>query len=263
VVSREHGVWEQAWLASLLAFTGGFVDAIGYLVLFHLFTAHMSGNSAAAGLSFGAGDWAEAWHRLFPIPVFLLGVVLGATLSELLARRGVRSAFSVALGLEAALLILFLGLGLLIFREGGLDRQESWSFYLLAALPALAMGAQNATLRRVGQTGVRTTFVTGMLADSAEEIVKFGFWLHDHWVGREANPGDRVRAGWFWQPSLHRAALWLGLWIVYVFGAISGAWLIFHWGLLALVLPIGCLGIVIARDWVRPIIPPSDERPST
>jgi uncharacterized membrane protein YoaK (UPF0700 family) len=34
-------------LIVLLAFTGGWVDAVGYLVLLHLFTGHMSGNTIA------------------------------------------------------------------------------------------------------------------------------------------------------------------------------------------------------------------------
>jgi uncharacterized membrane protein YoaK (UPF0700 family) len=85
---------EKAWLAVLLAWVAGFVDAVGYLSLSHLFLAHMSGNSAAMGAYFGQGRWGAAFHRAFPIPMFVLGVAAGAALNEAASRRGVRSLFS-------------------------------------------------------------------------------------------------------------------------------------------------------------------------
>ena len=75
---------------------GGFVDAVGYLVLFNLFTAHMSGNSVAMTVHAGEGNWAAALYRGFPIPLFLAGVVVGALLSEAPFRRGMRSTFAPA-----------------------------------------------------------------------------------------------------------------------------------------------------------------------
>ena len=59
-----------------LAAVGGYVDAVGFLTLFHVFTAHMSGNSVWFGSSLGLGDWRIGLHHLFPIPLFVVGVKL-------------------------------------------------------------------------------------------------------------------------------------------------------------------------------------------
>lgn len=77
-------VGEKAWLA----LTAGCVDAVGYMVLWQVFTAHMSGNSVSAVVHAGAGKLAVAFHRAFPIPFFVLGVFVGAALSEAPARGG-------------------------------------------------------------------------------------------------------------------------------------------------------------------------------
>src|SRR5690349_6360434 len=77
---------EKVWLAVSLAWVAGFVDAVGYVSLFRLFIAHMSGNSAAMGAHFGQGEWGEAFYRAFPIPVFVLGVIAGAALHEAASR---------------------------------------------------------------------------------------------------------------------------------------------------------------------------------
>ncbi len=52
--------------------------------------------------------------------------------------------------------------------------------------------------------------------------------------------------------------LQLSIWVTFVVGAIAGALATLHWGLLALVFPIGCLGIVAACDLMQPISPPRD-----
>src|SRR5262249_50468867 len=127
---------EKAWLALVLALTAGCVDAVGYLVLWKVFTAHMSGNSVSAAVHAGAGKGAEAFHRAFPIPLFVLGVALGAALSETLARKGHRRIFAVAVLLEAALLLVFLLWGAPLLRDGGIPEEPPWRFYALVALPS-------------------------------------------------------------------------------------------------------------------------------
>jgi uncharacterized membrane protein YoaK (UPF0700 family) len=88
-----------SWVAFLLAWTAGAVDAIGYLVLYHEFTAHMSGNTVAMGAQLGEGNFGEAAHRLIPIPLLVLGIALGATLIEIAIRRDVRRTFSLMIAL--------------------------------------------------------------------------------------------------------------------------------------------------------------------
>jgi uncharacterized membrane protein YoaK (UPF0700 family) len=194
-------VREKAWLALILALTAGCVDAVGYVVLWKVFTAHMSGNSVSAAVHTGEGKSAEAFHRASPIPLFVLGVALGAALSEFLARKGHRRIFAVAVALEASLLLVFLLWGGPLLRDGGIPEDVPWRFYALVALPTLAMGVQNATLRRVGGATVRTTYISGMLTNFAEQTVQYLFWLRDHWaeqfvlaarsLGRASGPGRR------------------------------------------------------------------------
>ena len=147
----------------------------------------MSGNSIAAAVYTGQGDWASAGHRAFPIPVFVLGVMLGAALCEWLARRKVRPILAAAFGLEAVLLALFVsGWPGGTSSPAAFPHDPAWQFYAVAALPALAMGVQNAALRRVGAVRVRTTYITGMLTNAAEEAVTCLFGL----AGRS---GDEMR----------------------------------------------------------------------
>ena len=77
---------EQRALAVALAWVAGYVDAVGYILLFGLFTAHMSGNTVRLGVDLGRGDASEALARAVPIGVFVIGVALGTLLVELAAR---------------------------------------------------------------------------------------------------------------------------------------------------------------------------------
>src|SRR5919205_4232647 len=84
-----------AWVGVALAIVAGFVDAIGFLGLFRLYAAHMSGNTASAGADLGRLDWGSAVHSIFPILIFLLGVCAGALMKQAGVRRGIRSWFAV------------------------------------------------------------------------------------------------------------------------------------------------------------------------
>lgn len=247
--------WETA-LALFLALVGGYVDAIGYMVLFQLFIGHMSGDTIDMMVQLGRENWGQAFHRGFPIPVFVAGVVVGAALSEALFRRGVRSQFAVTFALEALLLLLFLAFGAGCYRDGGLRPESTTVFYLLAALPALAMGVQNSALRRVGDTRVRTTYITGMLTNFAEEAVEYGYWLFDH---SRRRPGVLLALSPR-QQSFNHMFFFIGIWTVYTAGGVAGALAELRWGLYPLVAPAAALSCVAVRDLVRPIAPPRPSR---
>ncbi len=240
-------VRDKAWLALLLAVVGGCVDAVGYVVLFKIFTAHMSGNSIASTVHAGEGDWGEACRRAFPVPVFVLGVAAGAAVCEVMLRRGARSVFAAALALEAALLFAFTAFGAAAAGGGPVPAEPAWRFYLIAALPALAMGVQNAALRRVGGAGVRTTYITGMLTNFAEEATL--------WLFPRPRPDKQPHLPPRRPPSAARALLHLGLWLCFVGGGLAGVAGVLRWGPAAVTAPACVLVGVAAYDLARPIRP--------
>jgi uncharacterized membrane protein YoaK (UPF0700 family) len=230
--------------AFALAWVGGIVDAIGFLTLNRLFTAHMSGNSAALGAYLGQGAWAEAARRATPIPLFVFGVALGDALIEVARRRGIRATMSVVLTLEAALLIAFRLYAGSNLNDGMIAAGATRRFTLLVALLAVPMGLQTSALQRVGGGTVHTTYITGMLTNLAKEVVAYLFWLGDrrHGAGTSA-PDDALR-----HPSRARALLMAGIWGGFVGGATTGGVAVTRWGLNAVVAPLLLLGIVIALD---------------
>jgi len=231
-----------------LASVGGFVDAIGFLVLFNMFTAHMSGNSVWFGAAIGAGSWRIGLHHLFPIPLFATGLAAGAVTVELARRRRLRAPFAPVLMIEMALLALFVLAGAPHMADGSL-RAAAGAFYGLAALPALAMGLQNAVLSRdAGQT-LHTTYITGVLQTLVESAVRYGFWLVREVRGHGWRPALRASPG---EPAL-RAVRAAGLtWLAYVTGALGGGLAAQRWELHALALPIALLAVVAGVDLAWP-----------
>jgi uncharacterized membrane protein YoaK (UPF0700 family) len=239
-----------ARLAFALAWAGGMVDATGFLTLARLFTAHMSGNSAALGAYLGTGDWAEALHRLTPIPLFVVGVAIGAALIEAATRLGIRSSLSVALAAEGLLLLGFRVYGGSTAYLGALPATATWQLDLLTAFLALAMGIQGAALQRVGGATVHTTYITGMLTNLAKEVVAYAFWRYDRRQGGNASAAQGIVPA---RPSLFRALLVVGIWCAFVSGAVIGGFAIVHWGLNGVDLPLIVLAAIIGTDLRRPI----------
>lgn len=239
--------------AFALAWAAGGVDAIGFLTLFHLFTAHMSGNSAATGAYLGQHDWAEGLRRAFPVPVFVAGVALGSAVVESGLRRKVARPLLATLGLECALIAVFLIWGRDLTAQGSLRGPSGGDFFALTALPTLAMGVQNAVLRRVGPVSVRTTYVTGMLTNFAEKGVALCFWLRDRTRGRGRRRLGLALRVFVRRPELARMGLFGGIWVSYIWGAYLSSEALGHWGLYALLLPLACLLCLIAADLRAPL----------
>ncbi len=60
-----EGPWETG-IALFLTLVGGYVDAIGYMVLFQLFIGHLSGDTIDMMVQLGRQNWGQAFHRGFP-----------------------------------------------------------------------------------------------------------------------------------------------------------------------------------------------------
>jgi len=129
----------------LLSWTGGAVDAIGYLLLYRLFTAQMSGNTVALAVALGLGDRRVIVERGSAIAAFVAGVLLGACLLEIAKRRFRRSGFAPIIVLEIALLGAFWAVGA---GSGFAPVADSRAYFILLALAAPAMDCKMQRCRK-------------------------------------------------------------------------------------------------------------------
>jgi uncharacterized membrane protein YoaK (UPF0700 family) len=166
--SSEPGPRGAITLALTLAAVAGFVDAVGFIVLRGLFTAHMSGNAAQVGVRVGHGDIGAAVPLLVAIVLFVIGAGLGSTLEVLGRRRG--AGIALTLGIQAALIAAFMAYGEAKIGTGKVADHELSGFYVLATFAILAMGLQAASIRRVGGQAIRTTYISGVLTDLGRGI---------------------------------------------------------------------------------------------
>jgi uncharacterized membrane protein YoaK (UPF0700 family) len=219
--------------ALALTWVAGFVDIIGWLVLAHLYAANMTGNLVALGHSAARGDGRDALRRLLPIGWFFAGLLAGAIIHG----RGRRPArHALALALEAGLLALFAAVG----------ESASVPFAARAALAPIAMGLQNATLRKAGPLSIRTTHVTGSISRLCEEIVQAARAS----LRPIAAGGSHLRTAAA-DPAFARAAFLAGLVLLYLVGAITGTLGLDAFGTRALFAPCALLVVLSfshARD---------------
>lgn len=215
-----------SWLALALAIIAGAVDGIGFLLLNHIFTSHVSGNTVSAAMQTAAGSWAQAWRHFEPVVIFFAAVVAGLALTDLLIAVKLARAFAVIAGIEAALLLAFYFLA---------RPEHQW----MVVFPSAAMGIQNAMLRRVGHHRVRTTFVTGMITNTAEGLVN-GFQSA---VRRDGKAREHFGEFLFYG----------SIWFCFAIGGISGAFIDLHGGTVALLEPICALALLAVFDLIVPL----------
>ncbi|QCB42599.1 DUF1275 domain-containing protein [Sphingomonas sp. PAMC26645] len=184
--------------AGVASCVAGFVDAVGFLALGGFFVSFMSGNTTRMGV--GLADRAhDGLVAIGLIGTFVLGVILGSTISRIAGRHRRTWVLLVVATLLAAAIALH--------TVGG----RTLAFTAMA----LVMGAENAVFERDGDVQIGLTYMTGTL-------VKLGQRLAGAVAG-----GER----WAWLPYL---AQWLSL----ATGALSGALLYPYVGISALWLPV-------------------------
>ena len=132
------------WRALVLVIVAGFVDAVGFLALAGTFVAFMSGNTSAGGALAGTFDVARAARQLFPLPLFVGGIYLGALIVQAAPPEAQRRRYALVLAIECGLIALVLGLATLAGVHGRGSPRAAARFFGLAAPLAVAMGLQNA-----------------------------------------------------------------------------------------------------------------------
>lgn len=158
----------------LLSWVAGFVDTSAFIILFGIFTAHVTGNIALAGSSFVSEDAETTITRLLMLPTFILTVALSSLLARY-ARHQQWSVFAVLLTAEAIALSIFLLIGTNLSPALLLDVQEEY-ILPIGMSGVVAMAIQNALMKEakgVFKSYIPTTVMTGNTTQLTIDLVQF------------------------------------------------------------------------------------------
>jgi uncharacterized membrane protein YoaK (UPF0700 family) len=206
--------------AITLGFVAGFVDTCGFVALFGLFTAHVTGNFVLIGATV-AGSGSGVVAKLAAFPMFIVAVA-AATVFTRSRVRNKRDAMRPLLLAQLVLLIAFAAAGL-----------ELAPFHAADALPTIAagmlgvasMGVQNAASRLVFASLAPTTVMTGNVTQLVIDLVDLATGAG------EAQTRERVQR---MAPPV----------IAFTAGALSGGLLYAATGFACLLLPILLLAVI-------------------
>jgi uncharacterized membrane protein YoaK (UPF0700 family) len=156
----------------VLSMVGGYVDTSGFILLFGLFTAHVTGDliTAAAAMSQAGGQGAGV--RLAMIPVFIITVGLITLFTRAIRRRGAAT---------LAPLLALMTLALALFGAGGyflkpyLRHADSLAVGVIGGMGVAAMGIQNALMKGALRSFAQTTLMTGNLTQFTIDFTDFLF----------------------------------------------------------------------------------------
>lgn len=164
-------------LGPLLGFVAAFVDVVGYIVLFGLFTAHATGNYVLLAVSF-ATDSPDALAKVLSIPAFI-AVVAAASLTADAIERGGIDPLRPMLAVEAALVLVFLN----VLRVVPLDGPSTRGTLVAGAVGVAAIGVQNAVMRRLLPTSTPSTVMTSALTQATVDVTAL-LWRERHHAAR-------------------------------------------------------------------------------
>lgn len=235
-------------VALFLTFASGLVDIIGFLGIYHLFTAHVTGTTVHLGSSLVLRRGTEVSAGLAAVGAFFLGSLIGRAVVEAASRRRFRRIASVTLVTEAALLAIVSQATVAPSNPQNAAASTPAAYWYLAIL-AGAMGLQTATLTGIGPLTVHTTFVTGMVNKLAQLVSRIFFRSYDLLTGHRDTPEARAHQS----AESQQAVFLFAIWVCYVAGAAGGTAAYITWGIRALFVAIAALAIGIATDFFHPL----------
>ncbi len=149
---------------ALLTVVSGFVDAVSFLGLGHVFTANMTGNVVLIGFAAAGAPGFSVAASLTALVCFLARAVAGGRLSRRVPLQ--RHLLLVVMVVEATCLAAAAVVAGSVLAIG-----SGWPRFTAIGLLALGMGTRNAAVRRIGvrdmSTSVLTTTLTGLASDSS------------------------------------------------------------------------------------------------
>jgi uncharacterized membrane protein YoaK (UPF0700 family) len=247
-MAQSRRVRIKSAIALVLTFSAGFVDIVGALTVYNLFTAHVTGATVQIGELLIQRNWKAAIVAISVVFAFFFGSVLGRVVIETGARLRFRRIATVTLSIQIVLLLGVIALGSRIVGNGESRITSIPLICLLLMMLAAAMGLQTSTLTRVGALTVHTTFVTGMLNKLAQLSSRWMFLRYDL-SHRPFSAEQRSELRLVTQESEFMVAIWL----LYLAGSVCGAWLGIHSRFSSLYLPCALTFAAIVTDQIRPL----------
>jgi uncharacterized membrane protein YoaK (UPF0700 family) len=201
-----------------MGFLAGYVDTLGFVALFGLFTAHVTGNFVLIGVALADASKASILLKFLAFPAFIAGVAM-ARLLVLASERRQWPALKLALLLQVLLLAGFMLAGMAAAPIGDAPSALAMTAGLLGSA---AMGAHSASSRlllaQLAPTSMMTGNVTQVVIDSIDVLRGAG------------DAASAARCGKFFWPLL-----------AFAVGAIAAAFAFMAFGFVALLVPIAIL----------------------
>jgi uncharacterized membrane protein YoaK (UPF0700 family) len=204
----------QRLQGSSMGFLGGYVDTLGFVALFGLFKAHVTGNFVLIAASLADPAQTPSLLKLLAFPAFILGVAASRLLVAGCERRG-KAAVKPSYLLQLVLLLGFMVCGMLAEPVG-----NSVGALAMAAglLGAAAMGAHSAAskllLTHLAPTSMMTGNVTQLVIDTVDRL------------RGAADEATRARCAKFFWPVLS-----------FALGCVAAAFAYRAFGFVALIVP--------------------------
>jgi len=154
-------------ISTLMAGTAGFVDTCGFVALFGLFTAHVTGNFVLIGATL-ASSRPGIIAKLLAFPEFVV-VVAAMQLVLHHCKRSGRDPRQLMLCGQAVVLTLFLGVGAWASPVRDADSAVA---LLIGLLGVSAMAIQNVASRTVFASLAPTTVMTGNVTQTVMDAVE-------------------------------------------------------------------------------------------
>lgn len=153
-----------------LGFLSGYVDTLGFIALFGLFTAHVTGNFVLIGVALADASRATILLKFLAFPAFIFGVAAVRMLTVAAERRSA-PCLRLALALQLLLLCGFMGFGLAAAPIG----DEVTTYAMIAGLlGTAAMGVHSGTskllLAQLAPTSMMTGNVTQVVIDTVDML---------------------------------------------------------------------------------------------
>ena len=216
---------EDVFLASI----AGYVDTLGFVALFGLFTAHVTGNFILIGSGL-AGVGQGLMIKWLAFPAFIAGIVAARVLDHRMRVRGHGVRARSLYALQTILLAGFMVAGVAASPIGSADAPAT---IVCGLVGAAARGVQNAHGGLSARTVVANTVMTGNVTQAVIDAFD--------WLVPIAAPAEREAA----RARLRRT---LPPVVGFALGAGAGASAYVYAGFWTLVLPLAALGFLTWRS---------------